>query len=442
MSDVLTESTEAVQVRRPMLRVPPPGPRAAALIARDQRALSPSFTRPYPLVVDRGEGVWITDVDGNEFLDFTAGIAVTNTGHAHPRVVAAVEAQARKLLHMSGTDFYYEPEIELAERLAALAPVEPPAHVFFSNSGAEAIEGAMKLARWSTRRPNFLAFTGAFHGRTMGALSLTGSKAIQRDGFAPLVPGVFHVPFPSSSRGGVTLQTCFDRIDEVFSTVARPDSFAAIFVEPILGEGGYIVPPDDFLPRLRALTREHGILLVADEIQSGMGRTGRMFALEHSGVEADIVTLAKGIASGMPLGAIVAGRGIMSWPPGSHGSTFGGNPVACAAALATLDLLEEGLVDNAALVGSLLSSRLRDLWRRFPHVITDVRGRGLMLAVECTSHDMAADVICRAFELGLLLLPTGRQSVRLSPALTLTGDEVRVGVGILEHVLARIEPES
>ena len=414
-----------------------PGPKAKSLVARDGEALSTSFTRPYPLAVDRGEGLWITDIDGNQFLDLTAGIAVTSTGHSHPKVVAAIEEQARRFLHMSGTDFYYEPEVRLAERLREKAPVKAPARVFFANSGAETIEGAMKLARWATRRPHFLAFTGAFHGRTMGALSLTGSKAVQRDGFAPLVPGVFHVPYPAASGGGPTSDEVFERIDQLFHTLAKPESFAAIFVEPIQGEGGYIVPPDDFLPRLRELATANGILLVADEIQSGMGRTGKLYAIEHSGVQADIVVLAKGIASGMPLGAIIGGGGVMSWPPGSHGSTFGGNPVSCAAALATLDLIEGGLLENAVARGGELRTGLERLAARHD-VITDVRGRGLMLAFELAAPPAASEVMQQAFLRGLLVLPTGARAIRLSPALTISSDEVAVGLEILDAALGAI----
>ena len=318
--------------RRPQMKTALPGPKAAELIARDARAMSPSFTRAYPFVMERGEGCWATDVDGNTFLDFTAGIAVNTTGFSHPKVVAAIEEQARRFLHMSGTDFYYRSEIELAERLEAKILPGTPAKVFFTNSGAEAIEGAMKLARYATGRPSYVAFIGGFHGRTFGALSLTASKASQRRRFAPLLSSVFHAPFPSASRG-VTTDDSLARIEELFSTVAPPESVAAVFVEPIQGEGGYLVPPDDFLPRLRELTLKHGILLVADEVQCGMGRTGQLLAVEHWNVEPDIVCLAKGIASGLPLGAFIARAEQMSWPPGSHGSTFGGNPVACSAGL-------------------------------------------------------------------------------------------------------------
>ncbi len=432
-------SSPAAAGRRPCIVASPPGPRARALIERDSRALSPSSTRPYPLVVERASGLWVTDVDGNRFLDFTAGIAVTATGHAHPVVLAAIEEQATRFLHMSGTDFVYEPQIALAERLLSLAPVPPGGRVFFVNSGAEAIEGALKLARWATRRPHVLAFTGAFHGRTLGALSLTASKVRQREGFAPLLPGVYHVPFPSAGRHGVSTEETMARIAEIFDALAEPTSFAAVFVEPIQGEGGVVVPPDDFLPRLRELTREHGILLVADEVQTGIGRTGRMFALEHAGVEADVVTVAKGLASGLPLGAVVAGGDLMSWPPGAHGTTFGGNPVCCAAALATLELVEGGLVDNAARAGAILLRGLMEVAARHPGLVVEARGRGLMAAVECRSAALAQAVVTAAFERGLLVLPAGMRAVRLTPALTVGEDEVELALEILDRALAAVE---
>jgi 4-aminobutyrate aminotransferase len=419
--------------RRPSIQTPLPGPRAAELIARDAKAMSPSFTRAYPFVMERGEGCWVTDVDGNRFLDFTAGIAVVSTGHSHPRVVAAIQEQASRFLHMSGTDFYYRAEIELAERLEARILPGTPARVFFTNSGAEAIEGAMKLARFTTNRPSYIAFIGAFHGRTFGALSLTASKASQRRRFAPLLSSVFHAPFPSASRG-ITTDETMDRIEELFNTVAPPESVAAVFVEPIQGEGGYLVPPDDFLPRLREVTQKHGILMVADEVQSGMGRTGRLLAVEHWNVEPDIVCLAKGIASGLPLGAFIARAEQMSWPPGSHGSTFGGNPVACAAGLATLDLLEEGLMENAAKVGAFTMDGLREIAQTHRQ-ITDVRGMGLMLAVELKTPDHAAQLVQRAFERGLLLLTAGTRAVRISPPLVLDPDEAATGLEIIESCL-------
>jgi len=419
--------------KKPFLQIPIPGPKAAALIARDARAMSPSFTRSYPFVMDRGEGCWVTDVDGNRFLDFTAGIAVVTTGHSHPKVVAAVEEQARRFLHMSGTDFYYQSEIELAERLEAKILPGTPAKVFFTNSGAEAIEGAMKLARFATGRPSYIAFIGAFHGRTFGALSLTASKASQRRRFAPLLSSVFHAPFPTVARG-ITTDDTMARLEELFTTVAPPESVAAVFVEPIQGEGGYLVPPDDFLPRLRELTLKHGILMVADEVQSGMGRTGHLLSIEHWGVEPDIVCLAKGIASGLPLGAFIARAEQMNWPPGSHGSTFGGNPVACAAGLATLDLLEEGLMENAARVGAVLQDGLREIAATRPQV-TDVRGLGLMLALELETPELAGQLVQSAFERGLLLLTAGTRAVRISPPLVLDAEEAATGLEIIAAAL-------
>src|SRR6516162_775219 len=342
----------------PRIKTELPGPRAEALLERDARFVSPSYTRAYPLVVERGSGAVIQDVDGNLFLDFTAGIAVTSTGHCHPEVVAAITDQAHKLLHMSGTDFYYQPQIDLAQRLAETAPGKAPKRVFFTNSGAEALEAALKLARWHTGRSRAIAFFGAFHGRTYGAMSLSGST---------LVPDIHHVPFPRGCTDCATAAecNCVRLIEEtVLKRTAPPDEVAAIFVEPVQGEGGYHVPPSGFLPALRELCDRHGILLVADEVQCGMGRTGKLYAIEHWGVEPDITCLAKGIASGMPLGAIVARDEVMTWPSGSHASTFGGNPVSCRAALATLDLIEGGYMANAAQRGEQLRQGLRMLQRR------------------------------------------------------------------------------
>jgi 4-aminobutyrate aminotransferase len=429
--------THATTYRRPSVATALPGPRAAELVRRDGGAMSPSFTRPYPLAVDHGEGCWIVDVDGNVFLDFTAGIAVTATGHAHPDVVAAIAEQAQRFLHMSGTDFYYWQEIELAERLGKACLPGRDARTFFTNSGAEAIEGAMKLARYATQRPNYIAFLGAFHGRTLGALSLTASKATQRDRFAPLLPSVYHAPFPAPARG-VSTDDAIGRIEDLLTTVAPPKSVAAVFVEPIQGEGGYLVPPDDFLPRLRELTRRHGILLVVDEVQSGMGRTGTFLAHQHWGVEPDIVCLAKGLASGMPLGAFVASAELMNWAPGSHGSTFGGNPVACVAALKTLDLLQDGLIDHAGEVGAHMRARLGEIARELPETVTDVRGTGLMLAIELPDGAAATAVIERAFRQGLLLLTCGSRAVRLCPPLVLTREQADVGLDILRDVLASL----
>src|SRR5437868_7076214 len=369
----------------PDIRTKLPGPKAQALLDRDAQFVSPSYTRVYPLVVERGSGAVIQDVDGNLFLDCTAGIAVASTGHCHPQVVAAIKDQADKLLHMSGTDFYYQPQIDLAERLGELGPGPGRRRVFFTNSGAEALEAALKLARWHTGRTRAVAFFGAFHGRTYGAMSLSGSKLVHRRGFTPLVPDIHHVPYP---RGCQTCANpgdpceCVRQIEEtVLRRTAPPDEVAAIFVEPIQGEGGYHVPPAGFLPALRDLCDKHGMLLVADEVQTGMGRTGKLFAMEHWDVQPDIICLAKGIASGMPLGAIIASNEVMNWPSGSHASTFGGNPVSCRAALATLDLLEGGYMANAAQRGEQLRQGLRELRRKHSE-LGDVRGLGLMTAVD------------------------------------------------------------
>lgn len=422
-----------------------PGPLGAQCIARDERYTSPSYTRMYPLVVRRAQGAAVEDVDGNVFLDFTAGIAVCSTGHCHPRVVAAIGRQAAELLHMSGTDFYYPVQAELAERLAKLAPGDSAKRVFFTNSGAEAVEAAFKLARYHTRRPNMISFFGAFHGRTMGALSLTASKVRQRQGFEPLVPGVTQIEYPNPFRHRGT-ECVREAFQTLFHRIVAPEQVAAIFVEPIQGEGGYIVPPDDFLRALREICDRHGILLVVDEIQSGMGRTGKMFAVEHWGVEPDIVCLAKGIASGLPLGAIVARADVMDWPKGSHASTFGGNPVACAAALETIALLEEELIENAASVGEFLWTRLRDLKGRH-RLIGEVRGKGLMIGVELirdphTLEPAAAErdeVIQRCFQKGLLLLGCGESTVRFCPPLLITEDDARIAVGIFSAVLAELD---
>ncbi|MGC1275154.1 MAG: acetyl ornithine aminotransferase family protein [Planctomycetaceae bacterium] len=424
-----------------------PGPRAAAIVADDDRWLSPSYTWAYPLVVERAQGVVVEDVDGNRFLDFTAGIAVCSTGHCHPRVVAAVERQSARLLHMSGTDFHYALQTELAKQLAQLAPGDEPKRVFFSNSGAEAVEAAFKLARFHTGRHRIIAFHGGFHGRTFGALSLTGSKIAQRRGFAPLVPGVTHVDFANPYRGRDVRCTddCIEHIEQtVFRHVVPPDEVAAIIVEPIQGEGGYIVPPDDFHLRLKELAARHGILLIADEVQSGMGRTGRMFAMEHWNVVPDIVCLAKGIASGLPLGATIASANVMNWPRGSHASTFGGNPVSCAAALETIALLQEELIENAASVGEFLLHRLNDLRERHP-LIGDVRGRGLMIGAELVrdrqTKESAVDdrdaVVDACFRRGLLLLGCGESTLRFSPPLVVTKEQAEIAVNILDDVLAR-----
>src|SRR5262245_18063582 len=338
----------------PDIRMPLPGPKARAIIARDSASVSPSYTREYPFVMARGDGAVVEDVDGNRFIDCSAGIAVTATGHSHPDIVKAVVDQAQKYLHKSGTDFYYEPQVQVAEALAPLVPIRGAVKSFFGNSGTEAIEAAIKLARYRTGRHNIIAFLGAFHGRSLGSLALTSSKAIQRRGFGPMMPGVFHAPYANCYRCPVgrspdsCAAECLGFLEEqILIHLVAPDEVAAVLVEPIQGEGGYLVPPEAFHQRLREITNAHGMLLIADEVQSGMGRTGRMFACEHFGIDADIVAIAKGIASGLPLGVTVARADVMTWPPGAHASTFGGNPVSSAAALATLKVLKDGLIRNA-----------------------------------------------------------------------------------------------
>jgi len=431
----------------PDIKTTLPGPNGKALLARDELYMSPSYTRVYPLVCARGSGAVIEDVDGNLFLDFTAGIAVTASGHCHPQIVAAIQDQAGKLIHMSGTDFYYKPQIELAERLATLAPGKSPKRVFFTNSGAEALEAALKLARWHTGRSRILAFFGAFHGRTYGAMSLSGSKLVHRRGFSPLVPDIHHVPFPrectrcSPPTSGCA---CVREIEEtLFKRIAPPDEVAAIFVEPIQGEGGYYVSPPGFLPALRELCDRNGILLVADEVQSGMGRTGKLFAVEHWNVEPDIICLAKGLASGMPLGAIVARSDVMDWPSGSHASTFGGNPVSCRASLATLELLEQSLIANAAERGEQLRAGLWLLENQSSH-IGNARGLGLMTAADVfenratrkLSPMLRDQVVQSAFQHGLLLLGCGESGLRFCPPLCISAEQIETGLSILGQVLA------
>jgi 4-aminobutyrate aminotransferase len=438
----------------PDIKGPLPGPKAQALLERDARYTSPSYTRVYPLVVERGSGAVIQDVDGNLFLDFTAGIAVTATGHCHPHVVEAITDQAHKLLHMSGTDFYYEPQIDLAQRLAESGPGLGDNRVFFTNSGAEALEAALKLARWHTGRSRAIAFFGAFHGRTYGAMSLSGSKLVHRRGFAPLVPDIHHVPYPRGCHGCDSPEAgchCVEQIEEtLLRRTAPPDEVAAIFVEPIQGEGGYHVPPAGFLPALRELCDRHGILLVADEVQTGMGRTGKLYAVEHWSVVPDIICLAKGIASGMPLGAIIASREVMNWPSGSHASTFGGNPVSCRAALATLDLLQHGgYMDNATARGEQLKEGLLRLQRQHTH-LGEVRGLGLMVAVDVVAERtpytyapaLRDAIVQAAFRRGLLLLGCGESAIRFCPPLCITAEQVETALRILDEVLAASPSET
>ena len=436
----------------PSLVVPPPGPRARAVIDRDARVMSQNYRKDYPLVVDTARGAVVQDVDGNRYLDFAAGIAVVATGHCHPEVVAAIQAQSGRFLHMCATDFFYENVVELAEGLTRRAPGPGPWRAFFANSGAEVVEAAVKLARMRTGRQKIVAFYGAFHGRTYGALTLTASKPVQRRGYAPLLPEVLHTHYAYCYRCPVNRHPstcdveCLDLLTEtMFSTTTDPREVAAVIVEPVQGEGGYVVPHPGFLPRLRAITREHGILLIADEVQCGMGRTGRLFASEHFGLEPDIITLAKGIASGMPLGALLARDDVMQWDSGAHGSTFGGNPVAVAAALATLRLLEGGLTENAARVGERLLATLRQRLARH-RVVGDVRGLGLMIGVEIVTADehrrpapeMREHILEEAFRRGLLLLGCGRSTIRLAPPLIIDAEDADIAAAILDDAIGAV----
>ena len=437
-------------MKAPLIKTGLPGPRAKAIVDRDEKVTAPAYGRVYPLVVKQARGMVVEDVDGNLFLDFMAGIAVASTGHSHPRVVRAIEEQARKFLHICGSDYYYEAMVDLAERLNRLAPGAAPKKVFFTNSGAETVEAAFKLARYHTKRQHVIAFHGAFHGRTLGALSLTASRATHRAHFGPLIPGVHHLPYGFCHRcpyhltyGSCGIE-CVSAIEKIlFRYDVSPEEVAAIFVEPVQGEGGYIVPPPEYLPMLQELCQKHGILLVADEIQSGFGRTGKMFACEHWDVEPDIICAAKGIASGMPLGAMIARADISTWPPSTHGSTFGGNPVACAAALATLDLLQEGLVENAARIGAVLKEQLTAL-KGHHKVIGDIRGLGLMIGVDFEKNDgsRAPDgrlrdrVMRKCFEKGLLLLSCGDSTLRFCPPLIVTEDETKTAVEIFDAAVS------
>lgn len=436
----------------PNLKTPLPGPKAKALIERDGKVVSPSYTRDYPFVIARGVGATVEDVDGNVFLDCAAGIAVNSTGHAHPKVVAAIVDQAQKFLHMSGTDFYYEPQVRLGEDLAATAPFPGPVRTFYANSGTEANEAAIKMARYHTKRFGILGFLGSFHGRTLGSLSLTSSRAIQRRGFGPMQAGTFHAPYATCYRCPVGLTPdrcgaeCLDFLEEqVLVHLISPDDVAAVLVEPIQGEGGYVVPARAFHERLRALTTKHGMLLMVDEVQSGMGRTGKMWAIEHFGVQPDVVTAAKGIASGLPLGVTIARSDVMAWPPGAHASTFGGNPVSCAAAIATIELLRESLVKNAAEVGEHLLNGLRALMDKHT-IIGDVRGKGLMVGVELVrdrqTKERATDernaVVDEAFRRGMLILGAGRNAVRFSPPLVLSKAQADTAVRIFDEALTAV----
>ena len=409
-----------------------PGPKARTHVAYDETWTSPSLPRAYPIVPVRGEGLTVEDIDGNLFLDFAAGIAVNSTGHSHPQVVAAINEQAAKLIHFSASDFYLPIYPELCERLARLAPIDGPARVYLGNSGTEVVEAAIKLARYATHRPYVVAFLGAFHGRTYGSVSLTASKAKYHAGFGPLLPGVYHAPY-----GKVADLRWFDEV--LFDKLAPASEVAAIIVEPIQGEGGCIVPDDGFLQGLREICDRHGIVLIVDEIQSGAGRTGTMWAIDQWGVKPDILLSAKGIASGMPLGAMIARSSLLeAWGPGAHGSTFGGNPVACAAALATIDLLEAGLISNAGVRGEQAFAGLRPLRARYPELVRDVRGRGLMIGIEFDAAAHAAAVQWACFQRGLLVLECGTSSVRMSPALTVSETEMETALRLFNEAVVEV----
>jgi 4-aminobutyrate aminotransferase len=434
----------------PDIKTPLPGPKAKAIIERDKQFVSPSYTRDYPFVIARGEGAVVEDVDGNRFLDCAAGIAVNSTGVSHPEVVKAITEQAQKFIHMSGTDFYYEPQVRLAEELAGLVPIDGSVRSFFGNSGTEATEAAIKLARYSTKRQGIIAFLGAFHGRSLGSLALTASKAVQRRGFAPFMPGVYHAPYPDPYRFAGSDDACAAQAlsfirDQIFVHLAAPDEIGAIVVEPIQGEGGYVVPPLAFLQGLRAISQQHGIVLIVDEVQSGMGRTGKMFACEHFDLTADVVTIAKGIASGLPLGVTCARAEIMAWPPGAHASTFGGNPVACAAANVTIRLLKDSLVANAAAVGAHLVDGLRELQKKHA-LVGDVRGKGLMIGLELVRDRQTKEraieernaLVQAMFRRGVLVLGAGKNAIRLAPPLILTRDQADILLKVMDEALAEV----
>ncbi|MFA5139321.1 MAG: acetyl ornithine aminotransferase family protein [Elusimicrobiota bacterium] len=431
----------------PRIVVPPPGPKGREVVKRDKACSSTSYIKEYPLVVDHGQGPWLEDVDGNRYIDFMAGIAVASTGYSHPKVVAAIREAAGKFLHICGTDFYYEGMAALVERLANLAPGHMKSRVFLTNSGTEAVEGAIKLVRQSTGRPDLVSFRGAFHGRSYGAMSLTCSKISQKAGFGPFLPGVHHVPFPNTYRLGEDAgeQVLDTMRNELFKREVSPKDVAAVFMETFLGEGGYAIPPKGFLKGLRELCDEHGILLVFDEIQTGVGRTGKMWACEHEGVEPDVLLAAKGLASGMPIGAIVAKESAMKWETGSHGSTFGGNPVCCAAALATLDIVESELLKNARVMGERLLTGMKALQERHP-CIGDVRGLGLFIGVEFVkdratkepAKNLVHDLTQRAFRKGLLLLSCGESVVRLAPPLVVDEYDVDTGLRLLDETLKEL----
>jgi 4-aminobutyrate aminotransferase len=446
---------QAIEIKLPHLVTALPGPKAKQIVKRDTEFVSPSYTRDYPLVAKTGHGAMIEDVDGNTFLDFAAGIAVVATGHCHSEVVAAIQKQASELIHMSGTDFYYPNMVELAEKLASIAPGKEPKRVYFGNSGAEAVEAAIKLAKYHTKRDKLVAFHGAFHGRTIGALSLTASRAVQRKGFGTLLSGVFHMPFPDTYRGtyGVRPETasadCLSYLEnELFRRRVDPEEVAGIFIEPIQGEGGYLPAPADFLQGLQRICRKYGIMLVMDEVQSGMGRTGKWWAGDYAGIEPDIICTAKGIASGMPLSAMIARASVMDWKPGAHASTFGGNPVCIAASLATIRLIEKQYMANAARMGEYIMRKTVD-WREKHKIVGDIRGRGLMIGIEFVrdqktkekAPELRNQIVERAFYKGLLVLGSGDTTLRLCPPLLIDEEQADFALRTLDGVISEIERE-
>jgi 4-aminobutyrate aminotransferase len=446
---------QAIEIKLPHLVTALPGPKAKQIVKRDTEFVSPSYTRDYPLVAKTGHGAMIEDVDGNTFLDFAAGIAVVATGHCHSEVVAAIQKQASELIHMSGTDFYYPNMVELAEKLASIAPGKEPKRVYFGNSGAEAVEAAIKLAKYHTKRDKLVAFHGAFHGRTIGALSLTASRAVQRKGFGTLLSGVFHMPFPDTYRGtyGVRPETasadCLSYLEnELFRRRVDPEEVAGIFIEPIQGEGGYLPAPADFLQGLQRICRKYGIMLVMDEVQSGMGRTGKWWAGDYAGIEPDIICTAKGIASGMPLSAMIARASVMDWKPGAHASTFGGNPVCIAASLATIRLIEKQYMANAARMGEYIMRKTVD-WREKHKIVGDIRGRGLMIGIEFVrdqktkekAPELRNQIVERAFYKGLLVLGSGDTTLRLCPPLLIDEEQAEFALRTLDGLISEIERE-
>jgi len=442
-----------IDTKFPRLVTSLPGPNAKKVLQLDNQYISPSYTRDYPMVAKAGRGAMVEDVDGNVFLDFAAGIAVVSTGHCHPDVVAAIQKQAAALIHMSGTDFYYTHLVDYAQKIASVVPGSEPKRVYYGNSGTEAVEAALKLSRYHTRRDKVIAFYGSFHGRTMGSLSLTASKAVQRKGFGPMLPGVYHIPYPNCYRCPYGLEStsccteCATVLErDLFKHIVDPEDVAAIFVEPIQGEGGYVPAPASFMQELQRVCRKYGILLVCDEVQSGMGRTGKWWACEHTGTEPDILAVAKGVASGMPLGVTVARASVMNWPPGAHASTFGGNPVCIAAAMATFELLGSKYIENARRIGEFIFARLAE-WPQRHKIVGDVRGKGLMVGIEIVrdqrtkerAKDFRDAIVDRAFAKGLLVLPCGENSFRLCPPLVVDQEQADFAITTLDAILTEVE---